>query len=778
MQALADSRAADQAAFQDVNSIAQSLRRESSEAETTAHRVSDRREQLDRLIEDSKREATLASDSATAIARLENERAGLADRVADIEQRPALIDASNESTVNLRNAEVALAHARADAANEIADRRIATAAEDSARHEIDALDRRMEALKADRTKLGDHELLEQAATVAAKAAQTDEAAVREAEAAVESARDARNGTQHRAELTGVAHGAARAALAALEGECSALARAANRPGSPTNRAIDLITVAPGYELAMAAALGDEIEAAIGIESARGWRGASVEGDPALPTGVEPIADFVTAPPQLLRRLAQIGVVDSDTGIALLPGQRIVTRDGNLRRWDGFVSTGDGAATADALTRANRLAAIEIELSNVRRSVDAAAIDADKASADAERAKTVAEAARATLDQTDRDYRAALTEQSRAQTALEAQKTSSAQIDEGIVDLADRLAGARSALGEAVQQLADLPGTEATDRRLALLDGAANAARERAQVADDALRAHERDAAETRERLAGLIAEDKSWRARSAEAAQRIADMTKRKDSLAREIAELASRAPESEKRIAELEAEREALAEASTRANEGLRTAEANLAAREARLADTREALSLAREARAGAVARAEAQDLRRIEMGRVSGERFECPPPLLPQMIGFDDTDVADPQIESQCHERLNAERERIGPVNLVAAQELAELETGHTQSRAEADELREAVNRLRGSIGSLNREGRTRLLAAFEAVNEHFQRLFTTLFDGGSARLELIDSDDPLEAGLEIMAQPPGKKLASLTLLSGGEQALTRSR
>ena len=83
--------------------------------------------------------------------------------------------------------------------------------------------------------------------------------------------------------------------------------------------------------------------------------------------------------------------------------------------------------------------------------------------------------------------------------------------------------------------------------------------------------------------------------------------------------------------------------------------------------------------------------------------------------------------------------------------------------------------MNRLRGSIGTLNREGRQRLLAAFEAVDGHFRRLFTTLFDGGAAHLELVDSDDPLEAGLEIMAQPPGKKLQSLTLLSGGEQALT---
>jgi len=187
------------------------------------------------------------------------------------------------------------------------------------------------------------------------------------------------------------------------------------------------------------------------------------------------------------------------------------------------------------------------------------------------------------------------------------------------------------------------------------------------------------------------------------------------------------------------------------------------------------EILAQAREERAGAAARAENQEARRIEMGRISGERFECPPPLLPQKAGFEEATVRTPEDESTAHERLNAERERIGPVNLVAETELAELEAAFTTNAAERDELAQAVNRLRGSIGTLNREGRQRLLAAFEAVDQHFRRLFTTLFNGGQAHLELIDSDDPLEAGLEIMAQPPGKKLQSLTLLSGGEQALT---
>jgi len=192
-------------------------------------------------------------------------------------------------------------------------------------------------------------------------------------------------------------------------------------------------------------------------------------------------------------------------------------------------------------------------------------------------------------------------------------------------------------------------------------------------------------------------------------------------------------------------------------------------------LAQTNEALATARETRAGLAARAENEEARRGEMARVSGERFQCPPPLLAERFGFDAEAVRDSSAESEEMDQLVASRERIGPVNLVAAEELARIEREHGASADEQAELLEAVNRLRGSIGNLNREGRQRLRAAFEEVDGHFRQLFTRLFEGGQAHLALIDSDDPLEAGLEIYAQPPGKRLQSLSLLSGGEQALT---
>ena len=125
---------------------------------------------------------------------------------------------------------------------------------------------------------------------------------------------------------------------------------------------------------------------------------------------------------------------------------------------------------------------------------------------------------------------------------------------------------------------------------------------------------------------------------------------------------------------------------------------------------------------------------------------------------------------------EKLRRDRERLGAgANLRAEEELREVEAQHTALTTERDDLVEAIKRLRQGIQSLNREARERLLASFEVVNGHFRRLFTELFGGGEAALHLIESDDPLEAGLEIIAKPPGKKPQTLSLLSGGEQALT---
>ena len=124
---------------------------------------------------------------------------------------------------------------------------------------------------------------------------------------------------------------------------------------------------------------------------------------------------------------------------------------------------------------------------------------------------------------------------------------------------------------------------------------------------------------------------------------------------------------------------------------------------------------------------------------------------------------------------EKLVKERERLGGVNLLAEEEATELEKKVNTLKKEFDDLQKAINKLREGILQLNKEGRQRLLAAYGVVNENFQKLFNKLFGGGKSYLKFTDEADPLEAGIEVFASPPGKKLQNLSLLSGGEQALT---
>ncbi len=181
------------------------------------------------------------------------------------------------------------------------------------------------------------------------------------------------------------------------------------------------------------------------------------------------------------------------------------------------------------------------------------------------------------------------------------------------------------------------------------------------------------------------------------------------------------------------------------------------------------------REARARAEARVDAaREAVGFAAERIE-EDLETTPEGLLEDLG---TDVGEmPSAEKIEHDvnRLKRQREALGAVNLRAEEDAREVQTEHDTLVNEKADLEAAISKLRSGIASLNREGRERLLTAFEQVNSNFGMLFTHLFGGGEANLVLVELDDPLEAGLEIMCQPPGKKLSTLSLLSGGEQTLT---
>ena len=188
--------------------------------------------------------------------------------------------------------------------------------------------------------------------------------------------------------------------------------------------------------------------------------------------------------------------------------------------------------------------------------------------------------------------------------------------------------------------------------------------------------------------------------------------------------------------------------------------------------------LANVRESKGRTEATKELAESRLSELESESIEKYNCKPDsIITKLSISEDLETLQNNFERNETrlERLKQQRDTLGVVNLRADLETKEIEQELERMNSEKTDLETAIKKMRESIEELNKEGRTRLLKAFDVVNNHFKDVFVQLFNGGKAHLELVDSDDPLEAGLEMMVSPPGKKLQSMSLLSGGEQALT---
>jgi chromosome segregation protein len=792
---LAEARSVAMAARDAASDLSNRLVQLQGERNQILQRQSDLSAQAARIADDSAREGKLTHDAADALARLQEESAKLAVEVkARDEERPALARAVDNGERQARESEVALAKAMAEQARAEAELRVADAALANARGRVERAERDVARLAAELSALGNEAELE--AERKAASARVDELqdSLTKAGAGIEALEADRTVQQAARDAAQSELASARAELAALVSERSALDRALAK--SDGAKAIDRIKVQPGYERAFAAALGDDVNATIGGATGRRWNkigrhpelvsGSIAPHDPSVSIAewmlkqvqhddVSRLLQFVDAPDELAARMAMVIVSDSDDGRDLAIGERLVTRDGRLRRWDGFVADDDGATTAEQLVRANRLAALEALLPQAEAGVSGREAALAELNGTIAAAQSALRDAQALAQSAESALRQALRDADRAEDALTRRRNASEA-------LADRMAAADAEIKVAKGDLADaerardaLPDGAVHDGLVEKLSAESEAARQLHLRAQADLASLDQQANQQRERRAVAQAEIRGWQDRAGEAERRITEMNKRRAEIATEQEAMAGRPDILSAEVARLESDKASLSDKLAQLQVAEQSREAALKSLEADLAEAAETVSSAREQRAGAEARAENQDARRREMAGISGERFECPPPLLPEKHEFAEEDLSDASSESARLERLQMDRERIGPVNLIAADELAELEEHVEKGQAESEELAQAINRLRGSIGSLNREGRARLLAAFETVDQHFQRLFATLFNGGQAHLALIDSDDPLEAGLEIFAQPPGKKLQSLTLLSGGEQALT---
>jgi chromosome segregation protein len=736
---------------------------------------------LGQLGQDLAHAEQLSHDSRAAESRLAAEDASLAEadagHAAQAESADAVLAEATEA--------VRLAEAEANRATEAAaeaNARAQTVAQQlmQAEQRWRRLEEQFARIREERDRIGAQAI----ASASLDAAATEQAgagsALAAAQEALVAAEESRTATGASLAVARDRQSAADTAQARLAAEARALAEVlAVKDGERWPPMVDALSVPAGLEAALGAALGEELTSAADRDAARHWRELPpFDPCPALPEGAVPLAGLVQGPPALVRALSQIGLVDSDSGgdtsqAELAPGQVLVSREGAVWRWDGYtIRAGTPTAAAVRLQQRNRLSVLQGDLAAAEQAAETARAVLD-AAADADRAAMTAEqqARTARADSEQRLERARSAHQ-----RMRAQATEIAARLAAIDGQIDRLAAEREEASAALTQARDaqsaLPDLtvlrEAVDRaRAALSDcGAADAA---ARAERETL---VREHAARTARRAAIAAERADWVQRAADATSRVSELAARREAAEVEHSALqAAPAQIAARRAAALDA-----LEAAEAAHRGTadslgeainRSAEADRAARaaEASLASARED-AVRSEGVASQAEQASAAAAERI------AERLGATPALP------DPPADLSPEMEEKARrrlERLLKEREEMGPVNLRADVEADAVEKQIAGITAERDELTTAIAKLRGSIGHLNREGRERLGTVFEQVDRNFQALFTRMFGGGRAHLALVGSDDPLEAGLEIYAQPPGKKLATLSLLSGGEQALT---
>ena len=791
---------------------------------------------------DAEREDQALADASGALVRLERELAQVDEAIAAAPERTPELERRTDAAATRRaQADAAVERLAAEAAAEGARRHAAQARLDQLRALARAAESRRAEAQGRLTRMRDALSGAERETAALGASgagmEAEEArarldaalaglrAAREALAAAEAERgDAARAETKARDAARLADDALRRLKTEAQGLTQLAASAAGKSRYPP--VLDQVRAPTGLEAAVAAAFGETLDAALDTRAASYWtpppggeRGrdgggsaaAEVETQEALPArksgavtlplpcpvdqrmGAQRLADLVKAPPELRSALEHVWLIDRERGGALQTslqsGEALVSREGDLWRWDGFTATAEAPQpAAKRLAQRARLAEVERELLALAPAAETAAGVHREAGDRLKLAEAALGKARRTpeevertvglaRDVVERNAREAARREARAQALAEAAERLRADLAEAqaALDLATIDAGrAGEALAAAESEApTSAPGTPAAVAEARRSQATAREAEARARADLDAERRTREGRLRRRE---GLRQDEGDWR-RRADAARRRLDLLDAERTRLAEALRAAREAPaalaQRQRRLADdLTGAQERRAAATRALTEG--EAAAVGAERDARAAEA--ASASAREARAAAAGRLDGMRERLAAAAQQVRDAAGLEPEALAARIAAEAVAIpADPEGLEAHLRALERERDAMGGVNLRAEEEAAEQARRLSELRTERADLTDAIATLRRSIETLNAEGRERLIAAFEEVSRNFKTLFATLFEGGEAELRLVEGDDPLEAGLEIYACPPGKRLAVMSLMSGGEQALT---
>jgi chromosome segregation protein len=758
------------------------LDEEEARVRHTALEADNRRQQLER---DEEREQAITEDSGGAVIRLTEEREQIelsregesgAQKIAQ-----ELLERSNE-TVKMLESQM----------NQLTEN---VAASEAQRNGLSNRLREIDA-RMDRLKLRRQEIMSQRADIESQSPDPEtvvgaEAGLEEARAALEYVQQQRDILEEQrteaqekiqkatSELQEVS-----AIKTALDAEEKTLERIlTSNEGELWPPMIDEVIVEPGFETALGVAMGEDLSVSSDEAAPAHWRSfPPYDIIQALPGKIQPLSDVVKGPAALTRRLSQIGIVDDDKqGKILSPlltqGQRIVSKTGSVWRWDGFtVSSGATTAAAARLEQRNRQNEVQLQLNAAQKKVNVAQLIHENACKNEEEIRGDEHTTREAINAAEHK----LNEARDFVSKIKGKVTAYASRVEGLADASQAnvqdIEETVISQNAAKYQFDSITDPVAERNQIAIIR--AELAERRAEQLSNQSQygALVREAEERAQRLFSIASEIQSWQQRHEASSKQLDALKERRESIRETLVKL-------EAKPAEITAQREILLESIEISTTKRSTAADALQAAENTL---READNIWRESEA-ALAQAREQMVRTegsVEQARQTcltiservRDQLNCRTDQLFKMAELKE-DVPLPELEASERrvDRLQRERETMGPVNLRAEQESNDMNEQINNLNAEREDLIQAIAKLRHGISELNREGRARLLSSFKEVNIHFQNLFMRLFGGGHAHLELTESDDPLDAGLEILARPPGKKLQALSLLSGGEQALT---
>ena len=782
MPPLREEEAVASAILQRLNVQRDSLNDQEAQAKQRIQTLENRIEQL---IQDMERETGLNKDAGETIERLEWEARELAKATEGQGEKLASAQAAAQDAAGvLQDREAELSEktedvARLAARHQSAQRLFDDMKKTVEKSEASAASARESAEDAEEKLTHIAQLLEQAKTRSETAVQ----AAAQAEHALATIEQTRSETQSREADARAERSEAEGETNAIRAEVTALAKLVERDTAEGGQIIDRLQVEKGFEKALGAALADDLRAPeVDVDGPTGWAILpAYSQDQQLPDGVTALTQHVSVPDVLGRRMGQIGLVDADDGNRLQPllkpGQRLVSTEGDVWRWDGYRAWAEDAPSSAALRlqQLNRLEELKqlLERSTVRMGATQKAHESLNDLL-AEQSRTEREARDARRD-ADREVGEATRFMSRAEADRDMAQGRIETLKLAVERHEDEANVAIRQRNEAENALQSLGDLEAARDEIEDLRMTVEAARMTMMTKRSSFDEVRREGEARTRRSQEVTKELSGWRHRLETAEKRSAELFERKGQAEVELT-TAIAVP------TEIATQRDALGQAIQDAEKRRQAAADQLAIGETHVReamnkerDLERAASEAREVRAAAEARTEAaREAVQTAKDRIQ-EVLETTPEALLENLNTDAERMPpSDQVEAEVN-RLKRQRDALGAVNLRAEEDAREVEHEHTQLLNEKTDLEEAIKALRGGIAGLNREGRERLLTAFEQVNENFGNLFKHLFGGGEANLVLVESEDPLDAGLEIMCQPPGKKLATLSLLSGGEQTLT---